>query len=278
MPVDETLICTLDEGPSAAATAAFGLWLGDSVGARPLVCSPRSAIDLIAVAAEHRARLIVTAGSNEAATERAIELTYGLDGALVVLPQASLELWLNPSEARRRASGAVVAGSDGSAASIEAARIAGRIAAGLGGSALIAHARSAIATGEQPSRPASPLDPIAEGELDARLSLLGPALAAAREHGATVEARFASATAVEALNDLAATEHSPLIAVGASRPPREGLALARSVTGRIIARAERPILIATSGPPSGRDDELTTTDPQHAGTLPAPAVDPLTRT
>lgn len=274
--MQEKLICALDEGPSAAGTAAFAVWLGDGVGVRPLLCSARSAVGVTAVAAEHRARLVVTAGADEATVERAIELTYGLCGALVVLPAPALELWLDPSEARRRAGRAIVTGSDGSPASIEAARIAGRIAAGLGGSALIAHARPPIATGTPLSSPGEP-HPIADGGLDARPSLLGPALAAAREHGATVEARVANGDAVDALSDLAASERSPLIAVGACRPTQERLAMARSVTARLIARAEWPILIAASGPPSDREDELATTDPQHAGTLPAPAVEPLTR-
>jgi nucleotide-binding universal stress UspA family protein len=278
--MEKTLICTLDEGPAAAATAAFGVWLGEHVGARPFVCRARSTGDVLAVAAEHRARIVVTSGVGEAPVERALELSRGLEGSLVLLPRDALELWLDPSEARRRAGRGVVAGSDGSAASIEAARVAGRIAAGLGGRTLVAHARPRHATGTPSRSPGFEPDPIAQAELAARRSLVAPALAAAAAHGAAVEARLPSAGVVEALTDLAAGERAPLIAVGTGRPSRARPALGDSVTAELIERTERPLLIATLGPPRDRadgDDRVATTDfpVAPAAPAPAPAVGPL---
>jgi hypothetical protein len=100
-----TLICVLDDGPPAAAITAFGVWLGESLGARPRVCSAHSLEQILAVAAEHDARVIVMErpSGRGPAQRRLRRLQDEFDGTVLALPPATVAAWLDPAIARVRA-------------------------------------------------------------------------------------------------------------------------------------------------------------------------------
>jgi hypothetical protein len=104
-PMDATLICVLDDGPPAAAITAFGVWLGESIGARPRVCSAHSPEQILAVAAEHDARAIILArpARRGPAQARLRRLEDEFDGIVLALPSATIAAWLDPAVARVRA-------------------------------------------------------------------------------------------------------------------------------------------------------------------------------
>jgi len=230
--MDETVICALDEGPAATSTAAFGVWLGDCTGTRPFVCRASATEQILAVAAEHRAGAIVVGAGSAAAERAAIDLLSRFRGTVVALPPAALELWRDPFEARRRMGRAIVLGTDGSSVAVTAARIAGRVAAGLGGKVVVAHA--------------------ADGAGNAlRRALITSSLEAAGLHGAPVHGRLASGGVAETLSDLAAAERAPMVAVGTTRASAETYPLAGSVTAEMLGRGEHPLLITAGAPGLG---------------------------
>lgn len=102
--MDDTVLCALDEGPSAASVTAFGVWMSECIGARPRVCSSSSPEELLAVASEHDARMIVIAspGDDDPSRSGHALVRGGFRGVVVEMSPKMVEDWRDPAFARER--------------------------------------------------------------------------------------------------------------------------------------------------------------------------------
>lgn len=243
--MDETVIFVADEGPPAAASAACGVWLAHCIGVPPRICLSVTPEGIVAYTNKHGAGLIVVPALDDG-NERLLGLMRLHQGSLVVLPPLAVDLWLDPVEARRRAAEVIVVGADGSPGARDAAWDAGRIAAGFDGEVLVTHIQSHSARGLPAKASPTVADPIAWLEHDYVQELLTPTVRAAAAHGAGTDVTVVAGAVEEELNEVCATQRSPLLAIGSSSLSDDS-APAESVAMNLLEAARQPVLVATGG-------------------------------
>jgi nucleotide-binding universal stress UspA family protein len=239
------IFCGLHENPRSSAAVAYAVWLAQQLH-MPLRLAPAyPRNELLAAAEAHRARLLVVAcqdsDSSGNSRDGAQSLVKESPRPVIALSKRAALPWRAPHRAQRNARPLIVAGVDGSEASLAAAAEAADLTERMDSWLMLVHARS----DQVPHGPTRfSVDNRLAGTDDGACRRLAQSVLPrlGRANG-EAGARELFGDPVEALEAVASAEAAAMIAVGSRGLEPDRLVPGGSVSAALIRDASRPVLV-----------------------------------